>query len=115
MPLNASLNKILDVKTGRGYIPGNYNQNNRLIKITYDETGQEYEFNLSKYEDGNNEIYLYENETEGYDMPAVVIRFNNARETEDFYREISEHLAAPEGVPPVLLEPRAYRLQEARV
>lgn len=87
MSLSETLNKILDVKTGRGYISGDYNQHKREIKIKY-EGGQEYEFKLSKYEDGDNEIVLYENESQGYDMPALTIRFDSVLETRDFYRKI---------------------------
>ena len=105
MPLNESLNTILDVINGQGYIQGIYNQDNRQIKITYEDSGQEYDFNLSKHkwEDGSNLITLYEEieeEEENYDIPVLMIMFDSVQGAEDFYWKISEHLTPSEGVPP---------------
>ena len=89
MPLNESLNKILDVKKGRGYNSGNYNQDKGSVTITYVSDPDTYNFNLSKYkyEDGSDDIVLYENQ-KGYDMPALMIKFDSVQGAEDFHKKI---------------------------
>ena len=94
MVLNESLNKILDMKNGGGYIPGTYIQDNKSVKIKYGDSGQEYEFNLSKHkwEDGSNLITLYEEieeeEEENYDMPVLMIMFDSVQGAKNFYTQI---------------------------
>jgi len=90
MVLNEKKLDILDMKSGSGYVSGDYIQDNRIIKIIYGP-GQGYTFNLSsdKYEDGNNLITLYETNKEyAIDMPVLMIRFNNPEKAKSFHEKI---------------------------
>jgi hypothetical protein len=92
MVLNETLDNILDMQGGRGYISGNYNQDNKSVKIIYD-TGQEYTFNLScvKYIKNDNEIVMFDiNE-----MPALFLKFHGSEEAKKFHFKIETEKYKP--------------------
>ena len=92
MVLNETLDNILDMKGGSDYISGNYNQDNKSVKILY-ETDQEYKFNLSyvKYIKNDNEIVIFDiNE-----MPALILRFHNSEEAKKFHLKIETEKYKP--------------------
>lgn len=92
MVLNETLGNILDMKGGSGYISGNYNQDNKSVKILY-ETDQEYKFNLSyiKYIKNDNEIIIFDTN----EMPALTLRFDSSEEAKKFHLKIETEKYKP--------------------